>query len=134
MNRRKQRITAIICFYIYFFKPKDIEEIIADFFKSFIEDQPDGDYLMFDELTKNMMIDAIASQTLIIDKINKHLKKGWIFQRLGLVEQAILFMAISELVYEIDEKPIIINEAIEIAKIYGDEESYKMINAILDQL
>ncbi len=134
MNRRKQRLTAIVCFYIYFFRPRDIEEIIADFYESFIKDQEDSEYLMFDDLTKQMMIDAISSQSLIITKIEKHLKTGWTFLRLGLVEQAILFMAISELVYEIDDKPIIINEAIEIAKIYGDEDSYKMINAILDKL
>lgn len=134
MSRRKQRLTAIVCFYIYFFKPKDIMEILSDFNDVFIEGEEKSDFKMVDELTKIMMIDAIESQDLIIQKINKHLKKSWTFNRLDLVEQAILFMAISELVYEIDDRAIIINEAVEIAKIYAGEDSFKMINGLLDNL
>ncbi len=134
MKRRKQRLTAIVCFYIYFFQNQDILKILADFNEVFIENQEDSDFMMVDEETKLMMVEAIEAQDLIIHKINSLLKKGWVFERLNLVEQAILFMAISELVYEVDERAIIINEAVEIAKHYGDSDSYKMINAILDQL
>lgn len=134
MRRRKQRLTAIVCFYMYFFKPRDIMEILNDFNEYFIENQEKSDFLMVDDLTKTMMVDAINSQDVIINKINQHLKKSWTFNRLDLVEQAILFMAISELVYEIDERAIIINEAVEITKIYGGEDSFKMINGLLDNL
>lgn len=134
MSRRKQRLTAIVCFYMYFFKPKDIMEILTDFNEYFIENQKDSDFRMVDELTKTMMVDAVDSKEVIIHKINQLLKKDWTFDRLDLVEQAILFMAISELVYEIDERAIIINEAVEIAKIYAGEDSYKMINGLLDNL
>lgn len=134
MSRRKQRLTAIVCFYMYFFKPKDIMEILTDFNEYFIENQKDRDFRMVDELTKTMMVDAVDSKEVIIHKINQLLKKDWTFDRLDLVEQAILFMAISELVYEIDERAIIINEAVEIAKIYAGEDSYKMINGLLDNL
>ncbi|NLA79042.1 MAG: transcription antitermination protein NusB [Erysipelothrix sp.] len=134
MKRRKQRLTAIVCFYIYLFKNRDIMDILNDFNDVFIANQPDGDFLMVDEATQFMMVEAIAAKDLIIAKINSLLKTGWVFDRLNLVEQAILFMAISELVYEVDERAIIINEAVEIAKIYGDQDSYKMINAILDQV
>lgn len=134
MTRRKQRITAIVCFYMYFFSGKDLDQIISDFFEYFVDQDNSQEYAMFDEQTKQMIHDAIKSQHIIIDHINKHLKKGWTFDRLGLMERAILFMAISEMVYQVDDKAIIINEAIEISKIYADEDSYKMINAVLDQL
>lgn len=109
-------------------------EILTDFNEYFIENQKDRDFRMVDELTKTMMVDAVDSKEVIIHKINQLLKKDWTFDRLDLVEQAILFMAISELVYEIDERAIIINEAVEIAKIYAGEDSYKMINGLLDNL
>lgn len=134
MKRRKQRLTAIVCFYMYFFKERDILEILDDFNRIFIEEENNDEFLMVDDLTKKMMEDAIESKHLIINKINDLLKKGWQFERLDLVEQAILFMAISELVYEIDDRAIIINEAVEIAKRYGGDESYKLINGLLDNV
>ncbi len=134
MKRRKQRLTAIVCFYMYFFKERDILEILDDFNRIFIEEENSNEYLMVDDLTKQMMVDAIESKQLIINKINDLLKKGWRFERLDLVEQAILFMAISEIVYEIDDRAIIINEAVEIAKAYGGDESYKLINGLLDNV
>lgn len=134
MKRRKQRLTAIVCFYMYFFKERDILEILDDFNRIFIEEENNDEFLMVDDLTKKMMVDAIESKQLIINKINGLLKKGWRFERLDLVEQAILFMAISELVYEIDDRAIIINEAVEIAKRYGGDESYKLINGLLDNV
>jgi len=134
MKRRKQRLTAIVCFYMYFFKEREILEILEDFNHVFLEDESNSEFLMVDDITKQMMIEAIDSKTLIIDKINSLLKKGWRFERLDLVEQAILFMAISEIVYEIDDRAVIINEAVEIAKLYGGEDSYKLINGLLDKI
>jgi len=66
-----------------------------------------------------------------IAKINSHLN-DWQFERLAYLEQAILLVAISELDIKEDEKAIIIDEAIQLAKTYADEEAYKYINAVLD--
>ncbi len=134
MSRRKQRITAIVCFYMYFFNKRDILDIIQDFQESFVDEATDDEYATINDVTKQMMVDAIDNQQLIINKINSLLKKGWTFSRLDLVEQAILFMAISELVYELDDKAVIINEAVEIAKLYASDQSYKMINGLLDNV
>ena len=134
MSRRKQRITAIVCFYMYFFNKRDIRDIIQDFQESFVDEAKDDEYATINDETKQMMVDAIENQQLIINKINSLLKKGWTFSRLDLVEQAILFMAISELVYELDDKAVIINEAVEIAKLYASDQSYKMINGLLDKV
>jgi len=43
-------------------------------------------------------------------------------------------MAISEITLEFDEKAIIINEAVEIAKLFCEEDQYKYINGLLDKL
>lgn len=66
-----------------------------------------------------------------IAKINARLN-DWQFERLAYLEQAILLVAISELDIKEDEKAIIIDEAIQLAKTYADEEAYKYINAVLD--
>ena len=52
---------------------------------------------------------------------------------LGIIEQAILRVSLYELIYEPLTHKIVINEAIEIAKIFGSDESYKFINGVLDK-
>jgi transcription antitermination protein NusB len=58
---------------------------------------------------------------------------NWELERLSKVEQAILLLGITEIKSQIVEKPIVINEAITLAKAYCDEDSYKFINATLDK-
>lgn len=67
-----------------------------------------------------------------IDKIaNKHLK-DWTIDRLGNTDIAILRMAIFELLYTKTPGVVVINEAVELAKMYSDDSVRKMINGVLD--
>ena len=52
----------------------------------------------------------------------------------GYVEQAILLAACAEFDLKITQAPIIINEAVELAKIYCDDTAFKLINGVLDRL
>ena len=54
------------------------------------------------------------------------------YDRIGEVELSILFLALYELSQTNLDKPIIINEAIKLAKKFGQNSSHKFINAILD--
>jgi N utilization substance protein B len=58
--------------------------------------------------------------------------KGWQVHRLGFVDRNILRLAIYEIVF-MDEIPVrvAVNEAVELAKEFGDEESPKFINGLL---
>ena len=53
--------------------------------------------------------------------------------RIGEVELSILYLALYEISESNLDKPIIINEAIKLAKKFGQNSSHKFINAILDQ-
>ncbi len=53
--------------------------------------------------------------------------------RIGEIELSILFLALYEISESKLDKPIIINEAIKLAKKFGQNSSHKFINAILDQ-
>ena len=63
--------------------------------------------------------------------LNTKLKKGWSFERLNKMEQAILLVATCELLESELDKSIVINEAVINAKQYCDEDSYKFINGVL---
>ena len=54
---------------------------------------------------------------------------------INLIEQIILVIAAVEFKENLSvPAPVIINEAVELAKLYGAEESYKFINGLVDKL
>ncbi|HHX07340.1 MAG TPA: transcription antitermination factor NusB [Erysipelothrix sp.] len=93
--------------------------------------------LDFDEISTSQFYRAIKyaldNQTDLIELIQDELLE-WSFERLGYVEQAILLLACGEAVVEATPKGILINEAVEMAKRFSDEDSYKLINATLDRV
>lgn len=67
----------------------------------------------------------------IDELINKH-AKGWTTQRMGKVDLTILRLAVYEIEFDSDVPTgVAINEAVELAKKYGQEESSGFINGVL---
>lgn len=69
-----------------------------------------------------------------IDKIANQYLNGWTIDRLGNTDQAILRMGIYELLYTDTPEIVSINEAVELAKNYSDDDVRKMINGVLDKV
>ena len=67
-------------------------------------------------------------------KINELLRDDWDFDRLSMLEQAILLISFQEILANDTPKAVVINEAITLAKKYCDDNSYKLLNGVLDQL
>lgn len=87
-----------------------------------------------DPFLYTITIDAMKYKEIYKEKINQSLNDDWEFKRLGYVEQAILMIACCELDLEVSPKAIVIDEAVTLAKKYCDEETYKLINGVLDHL
>lgn len=69
-----------------------------------------------------------------VDKaIETHLKE-WDFGRLGSIERATLRLGAYEILFSELDSAVIINEAIEVAKAFGTEQSPKFINGVLDAI
>lgn len=99
----------------------DIEEVIKenlDIDNEFVKD------IVYGVITYQNEIDLIA---------NKYLN-NWTIDRLGNTDIAILRMGIYELIYTDTPSIVCINEAIELAKNYSDDDVAKMINAVLDKV
>lgn len=69
----------------------------------------------------------------INDLIAKHLKE-WGLERIGNIERAILRLAVYEICFTPTDAPIVINEAIELAKLYGGDQAPRFINGVLDAI
>lgn len=85
------------------------------------------------EFVKEVVYGIITYQKEIDDLANKYLN-NWNISRLGNTDQAILRIAIYELIYTKTPSIVCINEAIELAKKYSDDDVRKMINGALDRL
>lgn len=67
------------------------------------------------------------------EAIEKHLK-DWDFDRLGSIERATLRLGAYEIMFGELDSAVIINEAIEVTKAFGSEQSPKFINGVLDAI
>lgn len=67
----------------------------------------------------------------ILDIISQNLKKDWTIQRISKVNLAILEIAIFEIKYTDIPFKVAINEAVELAKKYGDEAAPTFVNGVL---
>lgn len=85
------------------------------------------------EFVKDIVYGVTTYQSDIDVLADKYLK-DWPIKRLGNTDQAILRMAIYELIYTDTPDIVAINEAIELAKKYSDESVVKMINGVLDKI
>lgn len=101
--------------------PYDVDSIIKEVCEidnEFVKE------VVYGVMTYKNNIDALA---------NKYLK-GWTIDRLGNTDIAILRMGIYELLYTDTPDIVCINEAIELAKLYSDDDVRKMINGVLDKI
>lgn len=85
------------------------------------------------EFVKEIVYGVVTYKNEIDEIANKYLN-GWKISRLGNTDQAILRMGIYELLYTKTPEVVAINEAIELAKVYSDDEVRKMINGVLDKV
>lgn len=68
-----------------------------------------------------------------IDRQIKTQLEHWDFSRLNKVDQAILRMSVYSLLHQKDIPPsVTIDEAVDISKEFGTDESYRFINGVLD--
>lgn len=106
---------------------KDVPEILEvnkNFFKNLNETEKEFVIKIIEKIREEKdEIDGIIAKNLI----------GWKLDRLLSIDRNLLRMGIAESQFN-DQKAVIIDDIIRIAKKYGSEESYKIINAILDKV
>ncbi|HEX8312153.1 MAG TPA: transcription antitermination factor NusB [Chthoniobacteraceae bacterium] len=84
--------------------------------------------------TEQLVSGVAAHRPEIDERIQKH-STNYDLSRIAMVDRNILRMGIYEMLYSPDVPPVvIINEAIEVAKKFGSEESGRFINGILDRV
>lgn len=96
-------------------------------------------YLESNEITKNDAIEYIKDAVLgieknkeeIVSQIEQNLKSDWKIERISKIDLAILKLAIYEIKYTETPFKVVINEAVELAKKYGEDASKNFVNGVL---
>ncbi|PVF38128.1 N utilization substance protein B, partial [Yersinia pestis] len=93
------------------------------------QDVKDVDIAYFRELLSGVAVNAASLDALMAPFLSRQLEE------LGQVERAVLRIALFELSKR-DDVPykVAINEAIELAKTFGAEDSHKFVNGVLDKV
>lgn len=130
MKRSEQREHIFkMIFRIDFYPPEEIAEQI-DLYLQNLADVSEAEITYM----QNKANDIIANHETIDDLVTD-ISEGWKIGRLGKAELSILRLAIYEIQYDEDiPTGVAINEAVELAKVYGAEQSAKFVNGILAKL
>ncbi|SFK93732.1 NusB antitermination factor [Paenibacillus sp. 1_12] len=87
-----------------------------------------------EEEIKELVDGTLAHKESIDELLNDYLK-GWKMDRLSRVDREILRLASYEMLYRDDVPPkVVVNEAIELSKHFGTEESGKFVNGVLGKM
>jgi len=114
-----------ILYQIFLYEKNEVNYNVEEVIKEQLE--IDNDFV------KDLVHGVLENRNNIDEYANKYLDK-WPLSRLGFTDQAIIRIAIYELLYTDTPDLVCINEAIELSKIYSDEQVSKMINGILDKI
>ncbi len=126
MSRKNARENAFKCIYEYEFnKEKEIGKILELCYEENNCRDLEKEYI--EEVTK-----GVVENIDDVDKVILKNLKNWSFERIAKIDLAILRLAIYEMNY-IDNIPLKVsaNEAVELAKTYGNTDSKSFVNGLL---
>lgn len=127
-QRRKAREVTLQVLYALDVNGIELRESIALFWANF--DAPE-EVRPFSSL----LIEGAWNNREQIDKLIGGSSENWTLSRMSRVDKSILRMAVYELLFCRDIPPkVTLNEAIDLGKVYGSENSGAFINGILDDL
>ncbi len=126
MKRRELREHIFeILFRVEFMDEQDMQEQMDLFFEDLAAGTEDVEYM------KNKYL-AIREKMEEIDKTIDEKSTGWKTSRMGKVELTILRLAVYEMLFDEDVPvTVAINEAVEIAKKFGGDDTPAFVNGVL---
>ena len=126
-TRHHARMAVVSLLYAY-----DLgNQSIADYTDEILEDKKIRNKQK--EFALDLFRGVMDNLATVDEAIIKHLK-DWDFERLGSVERATLRLGAYEIMNTELDSAVVINEAIEVSKAFGTEQSPKFINGVLDAI
>lgn len=126
MSRKKARDNAFKCIYeLEFGRDENLEKILNNCYEENNNKPEEKEYI-------EMVLKGVKENLAEIDNIILSKLKNWSLDRIAKIDLAILRLAIYEIKYieDIPEK-VSANEAVELAKTYGNNDSKSFVNGVI---
>ena len=126
--RRKAREFALQALYFIDIRKDDSPEALSLYRKCFAPSKSADPFF-------TRLVEGILQHRARLDEIIERCSSNWKISRMSNVDRNVLRIAVFELLY-CDDIPakVSINEAVDIAKKFGTEESGAFINGVVDQI
>ena len=127
MNRSKAREAAFKLLYsLQIMSESNIEEQIELFIKD--EEIDDKEAIKF---ITDIIEGTAQNNNDIEEQIKQNIKQDWTISRISKIDLTLLKLGIYEMIYAKVPYKVVINEVVELAKMYGDDSSKSFVNGVL---
>jgi N utilization substance protein B len=124
--KQRSRARVVQALYQWLVSGDDIKKIEQEFLN-----QKEGK--ISKAFFSNLLLNIPKKIVVLDDIINPSLDRD--IDELGPTEKAILYLGVYELKFQLEVPfKVVINEAVELSKLYGAEGSFKLINSSLDKI
>jgi N utilization substance protein B len=129
MGRRRQaRELALQALYYLDARAGDPEEALALFHRNFTPPRKARDFM-------DQLVQGVGERRAVIDDVIEQYSENWKVFRMPRVDRNVIRMAVYEMFWQDDiPSSVSINEAIDLGKKYGTDESGAFVNGILDRI
>jgi N utilization substance protein B len=129
-SRHKAREQALQVLFSWDSRKSTPSESIDAFYGSLSSEEGEA-VTKRDAFLENLVHGTVASIVEIDGQITKH-AEHWRIERMPAVDRNILRLAVYELLHTDTPPPVLIDEAIELARRFSGEESVQFVNGVLD--
>jgi N utilization substance protein B len=127
-TRRLSRELALQALFYMDMHRDPVENPVGQFCNSFVQDKPTQPFF-------HRLVDGVQENRKTIDTVIERFASNWRLSRMSCVDRNVLRIAVFELLFCADIPPkVSINEAIDVGKRFGTDESGAFINGILDSI
>ena len=133
MSRRKARDITFKYVYSTLYGEGELDDVIQSIITADsdeIENLDDEEKEYFDKVSQGIKEYEVDIDRMILSKL-----KNWTIERIFKIDLAILRLAVYEIMYfEGMPLKVAVNEAVELAKKYGNDSSYNFVNGVLREI
>jgi transcription antitermination protein NusB len=133
--RRRSRQRALQILFLWDARKLPVEDCIFDYYESLFTGEDDQD-VEASKLNPDPFMETLVKGSILhLDELDRLIvlrAEHWRLERMPVVDRNILRMAIFEMKYEGTPAAVVIDESLELARRYSEEEAIPFLNGVLD--
>jgi N utilization substance protein B len=126
-SRRKSRQRALQILFLWDSRRQPLDDIFNAYYDALLSEE----HPARDAFAAELVSGTVEHIDVIDERIAKH-AEHWRMERMPAVDRNILRLAVYELMYGITPAAVTIDEALELARKFSNEESVQFVNGVLD--